>query len=132
LCTAQFSVWRYLSGICGRVRAAAPEGFGGPWPRLSVWQGQADSTVAPGNGDRLATQWCALHGLSEPAAVKRVRDGIEHRTWPNPKQPLVEHWSLADLPHAYPVGERVAARGRFVEQTPVDATAEIARFFRLD
>ena len=26
-----------------QVRAAAPAGFAGPWPRLSIWQGQADT-----------------------------------------------------------------------------------------
>jgi poly(hydroxyalkanoate) depolymerase family esterase len=115
-----------------RVRAAAPEGFAGPWPRLSVWQGQADTTVAPGNGDLLATQWCALHGLDGPGAVEQAGNGIEHRTWPDRRQPLVEYWSLPDLPHAYPAGEHTVVRGRFVQQAPIDATANIARFFELD
>jgi feruloyl esterase len=115
-----------------RVRAAAPEGFAGPWPRLSVWQGQADTTVAPGNGDLLATQWCALHGLDGPGAVEQAGNGIEHRTWPDRRQKLVEYWSLPDLPHAYPASEHTVVRGRFVQQAPVDATANIARFFELD
>jgi poly(hydroxyalkanoate) depolymerase family esterase len=114
-----------------QVHAAAPAGFVGPWPRLSVWQGQADTTVSPGNGDLLATQWRALHGLTTPAAAEQTRNGVRHRTWPDGTQNLVEQWSLPHLPHAYPVGTRVVAPGRFVEQAPVDATAAIARFFGL-
>jgi poly(hydroxyalkanoate) depolymerase family esterase len=114
------------------VRAAAPIGFAGPWPRLSVWQGQADKTVAPENGNLLATQWRALHGLTSPAAAERVRDGVVHRMWPKGTRPLVEHWSLPQFGHAYPAGTGIAAAGHFVEPAPVDATVAIARFFGLD
>ena len=114
------------------VRAAAPPGFAGPWPRLSIWQGQADTTVAPDNANLLATQWRALHGLDAPTMVEQVQHGVHHRTWPDGKHPLVESWSLPQMPHAYPVGARVVPPGHFVEQAPVDATANIARFFGLD
>jgi poly(3-hydroxybutyrate) depolymerase len=115
-----------------RARAAAPPGFAGPWPRLSIWQGQADTTVAPGNADLLVMQWRALHGLTSPAIAEQVRNGVRHRTWPDGKQRLVEFWSLPRFPHAYPIGSRVAVPGRFVEPAPVDATEAIARFFGLD
>ena len=114
-----------------QVRAAAPAGFAGPWPRLSVWQGQGDTTVAPANGDLLATQWRALHGLTTPAMAERSRNGVSQRTWPDATHTLVEQWSLPHLPHAYPVGTRAVTPGRFVAQAPVDATAGIARFFGL-
>jgi poly(hydroxyalkanoate) depolymerase family esterase len=113
------------------ARAAGPVGFAGPWPRLSVWQGDADTTVAPENGNLLAVQWCALHGLPAPAMEEQTHDGVRHRMWPNQTRPLVEFWSLPLLAHAYPVGTRTVPRGHFVEQAPVDATAGIARFFGL-
>jgi poly(hydroxyalkanoate) depolymerase family esterase len=115
-----------------QVRTAAPDGFIGPWPRLSVWQGQADTTVAPENGTLLATQWRSLQGLADPAVTEQMHNGVQHQTWSAGNQPLVELWSLPHLPHAYPVGTRVVAPGRFVEQAPIDATAEIAHFFGLD
>ena len=115
--------------MCAR---AAPDGFAGPWPRLSVWQGQADTTVAPDNGTLLATQWRALHGLAAAAVTEQVSNGVRHQMWPNGRQCQVELWSMPHLAHAYPVGDRVAAPGHFVEQAPVDATAGIARFFGLD
>jgi poly(hydroxyalkanoate) depolymerase family esterase len=116
-----------------QVRAAAPAGFDGPWPRLSVWQGQADMTVAPANGTLLATQWRSLHAVTKLGGEDQIREGVRHQVWGTAgKQPLVELWSLPHFPHAYPVGARLVAPGRFVEQAPVDATAEIARFFGLD
>jgi poly(hydroxyalkanoate) depolymerase family esterase len=120
------------------VRAAAPHDFTGPWPRLSVWQGQADMTVAPENGMLLATQWRALHGLDVASVAETTRNGMQHLAWPrggawpHGRRPQVELWSLPDLPHAYPAGTRAIASGRFVEQAPIDATVEIARFFGLD
>jgi poly(3-hydroxybutyrate) depolymerase len=114
------------------VRAAAPSGFAGPWPRLSIWQGQADSTVAPENSKLLATQWRALHGLTEPAVTEQVGDGVLRQVWPDARQPVVELWSLSRLAHAYPAGTRNVAPGRFVAPTPIDATASIAGFFGLD
>jgi poly(hydroxyalkanoate) depolymerase family esterase len=115
-----------------KVRAVAPSGFAGPWPRLSVWQGQADMTVAPENGTLLVTQWRALHGLTAPAIAEQPSNGLRHQMWRDRKQPLVELWSLAHLPHAYPAGSRIVAPGRFVAQAPIDATAGIARFLGLD
>jgi poly(hydroxyalkanoate) depolymerase family esterase len=115
-----------------QARAAAPAGFAGPWPRLSVWQGLADETVAPENGNLLATQWRALHGLTSPAAAEQVLNGVAHRMWPDGRKPIVEFWSLSRLPHAYPAGSRIGAPGRFVEPAEVDATDCIARFFGLD
>jgi poly(hydroxyalkanoate) depolymerase family esterase len=114
------------------ARAAAPVGFAGPWPRLSIWQGQADTTVAPENATLLAMQWRALHGLDAAAMAEQVRNGVTHRTWPDGKTRLVELWSLPLLAHAYPAGTRVVALAPFVEPAPVDASAGIARFFGLD
>ena len=114
------------------IQAAAPDGFTGPWPRLSVWQGQADKTVAPENASLLAAQWRALHNLAAPTVTERISNGVRHQTWPNGKDGQVELWSLPHLQHAYPVGTRPVAPGHFVEQAPVDATASIMRFLGLD
>ncbi|NKI41723.1 PHB depolymerase family esterase [Streptomyces sp. LD120] len=47
-----------------RVRAANPS-WNGPWPRVAIWHGEKDTTVAPRNADELRDQWTALHGLSQ-------------------------------------------------------------------
>ncbi|XCM28759.1 PHB depolymerase family esterase [Streptomyces parvus] len=46
------------------VRDAHP-GFSGPWPRVAIWHGDNDATVAPRNADELRDQWTAVHGLGQ-------------------------------------------------------------------
>jgi poly(3-hydroxybutyrate) depolymerase len=58
-----------------QVRAAAPH-HSGPWPRVSIWQGEADTTVRPVNAGELLKQWTALHGLSgAPSRVEAAPGG---------------------------------------------------------
>ncbi|MEW2634096.1 PHB depolymerase family esterase [Streptomyces sp. NPDC048389] len=47
-----------------RVRDAYPS-YAGPWPRVAVWHGDADGTVAPVNARELRDQWTAVHGLGQ-------------------------------------------------------------------
>jgi poly(hydroxyalkanoate) depolymerase family esterase len=35
----------------------------GPWPRVSVWHGNADKTVIPSNALEILKQWTEVHGL---------------------------------------------------------------------
>ncbi|MEW1926891.1 PHB depolymerase family esterase [Streptomyces sp. NPDC088360] len=46
------------------VRDAHP-GYAGPWPRVAIWQGDNDPTVAKKNADELRDQWTAVHGLDQ-------------------------------------------------------------------
>ncbi|QNP61953.1 extracellular catalytic domain type 1 short-chain-length polyhydroxyalkanoate depolymerase [Streptomyces genisteinicus] len=47
-----------------RVRDAYPS-YGGPWPRVAVWHGDGDATVAPVNATELRDQWTAVHGTDQ-------------------------------------------------------------------
>ncbi|MFK4687949.1 poly(hydroxyalkanoate) depolymerase family esterase [Streptomyces pristinaespiralis] len=47
-----------------RVRDAHPS-YTGPWPRVAVWHGDNDSTVAPMNAAELRDQWTAVHGIDQ-------------------------------------------------------------------
>lgn len=49
-----------------RARQAFPA-FNGTWPRVSIWQGLNDGTVAPSNRVELMEQWTALHGGDQTA-----------------------------------------------------------------
>jgi poly(hydroxyalkanoate) depolymerase family esterase len=91
------------------ARGAAPIGYAGPWPRVSIWHGAADDVVDPGNARMLADQWSALHGQASGTAAT-MASGKRRTTWGPADRPLVELWMLPDLPHSWPVGavDRVA------------------------
>jgi len=86
-----------------QVRKAAPIGYAGGWPRVSIWQGSSDDVVDPGNARLLADQWSALQGL-EVGATTIVAKGKTRTIWGPAEQPEVELWMLPDLPHRWPDG----------------------------
>ena len=121
----------------GRVRAAAPPGFAGPWPRVSIWQGEADGTVDPPNATELVEQWTDVHGVDavvdaeEPVgpAVRATFVGADGRT-------RVELVTIPGFGHATPIdpdaaGAPCGRAGPFILDADVCSTAEIARFFGL-
>lgn len=114
-----------------QVRQAAPAGFNGPWPRLSIWQGEADNVVAPENAALLAMQWRALHGLPEVPISDVTEAGGRCRRWGRDGVPAVELWSLPAMAHGYPVGEGQGREARFLPSSPVAATPRIAAFWGL-
>jgi poly(hydroxyalkanoate) depolymerase family esterase len=97
-----------------QVRNAAPADFPGPWPRLSIWHGEADRVVDPANAGLLAEQWSELHGL-DSAGVTIGSSGVRREFWGNPSLPSVELWTLPGQPHAW----------------PADASGHVARFWGL-
>jgi poly(hydroxyalkanoate) depolymerase family esterase len=114
-----------------RARAAAPVRFAGPWPILSIWQGEADRVVAPDNADRLAAQWTALHGLAlAEAREDRPAPQARRLAWGDPDHPAVEQWSIARLGHGVPIDAEVAGTAMpFVIDARIDAPAAVARFW---
>ena len=79
--------------------ALVPRRAGVRWPRLSVWHGEADRTVDPGNADALVAQWTGLLGLPEaPDVDHRPAPHLRRRVWGEG----VEQWSLAAYGHAFP------------------------------
>jgi feruloyl esterase len=115
------------------ARRAGPADYSGPWPRLSIWRGEADCTVNPVNAERLALQWTALHGIPDEAAAEFVPiPGTNRRVWGPPGRPAVELWTLDNVAHAWPIeGADGGQPARWVHPASVSATAEIARFWRL-
>jgi feruloyl esterase len=85
-----------------RVHAAGPPGFEGPWPRISIWQGQDDKTVVPANADLLIAQWTALHGVLSPIDAP-TPFMARRQIWGNPSRPVVEAWTIPYLAHGMPI-----------------------------
>lgn len=104
-----------------RARRAAPQGYAGPWPRLSIWHGDADQIVAPDNGRNLAAQWCALHRLPDTP----TRETPHHRAWGD----AVELWTLPRLGHAWAIGPGEGRPSQCSVPNAVSAVDEIVRFW---
>jgi poly(hydroxyalkanoate) depolymerase family esterase len=87
-----------------RARNADP-GYRGPWPRVAIWQGTADTTVAPLNAAEETAQWTDLQDISQqPSGTRRLADGTtEDRYNDSSGQPAVETYSVPGMTHGLAV-----------------------------
>jgi feruloyl esterase len=118
------------------VRAASPHR--GPWPRVSVWQGEADTTVRPTNAEEILKQWRDLHGLTAaPLAGEARGPAHRHRLWRGPDGlPLLEHHAIAGMAHGLPIAPRhrdapLGQTGPYMLDVGLSSTEAIAAFFGL-
>ncbi|HYI47132.1 MAG TPA: PHB depolymerase family esterase [Allosphingosinicella sp.] len=122
------------SATLGRsVRSASPHK--GPWPRLQVWQGSADTTVAPGNADAIVLQWMDLHGVAPRPDREDEVAGHPRRTWLGKDgRPLIEQYTIAGMAHGIPLdpgtGEGESGQaGAHMLDVGLSSTDRIAAFF---
>jgi poly(hydroxyalkanoate) depolymerase family esterase len=115
------------------VRKASPHR--GPWPRISVWHGNADKTVIPPNAQEIIKQWTNLHGLPMSASAKTRVDGFPREVWINEfGEELIESYTIANMAHGTPlaVGEAegaCGAPGPFLLSVGISSSYHIAKFF---
>ncbi|MGW4560930.1 extracellular catalytic domain type 1 short-chain-length polyhydroxyalkanoate depolymerase [Streptomyces sp. NPDC004561] len=87
-----------------KVRNSYP-GYSGPWPRVAVWQGSSDTTVAPVNGTELRDQWTDVRGIGQTASSTRTLAGgttesvYDDRTG----EPAVALFSVSGMAHGLAV-----------------------------
>jgi feruloyl esterase len=111
-----------------QVRRAGPAGFGGPWPRLSVWQGGLDNVVDPANAPLLALQWRALYGLAAAPSVTTEYGSARREAWGPAGRPQVELWTIPAMTHGYPVAA-AGVPASAVLPAGISATQRIAEFW---
>jgi len=107
----------------------------GSWPRVQIWQGSADRTVAPGNAEALVRQWTELHDLSaRPSRTGKV-EGHLHEIWADADgKALVESYTIAGMGHGTPLdpgeGEgKSGEAGAHMLDVGLSSTDRIAAFF---
>ncbi|MEV0782493.1 PHB depolymerase family esterase [Streptomyces sp. NPDC050423] len=88
-----------------KVRGAHP-GYGGPWPRVAIWQGTADYTVYPANATALRDQWTDVWGIGQTPSSTGTLPGNTTRAVYNDSagQPAVETYTVSGMGHGLPVG----------------------------
>lgn len=63
----------------GDLVRGAYAGYSGPRPKVAIWQGQSDTTVAPMNGVELRDQFTNVDGVSQtPTSTGTIASGV---TW---------------------------------------------------
>ena len=115
------------------VRRASPHK--GPWPRVQIWQGSADTTVTPGNADAIALQWASLHGVGpKPDRTDHV-DSYPRRIWRGADGThLIEQYTITGMAHGIPLdtdaGESALGEaGAHMLDVGLSSTDRIAAFF---
>ena len=115
------------------VRAASSHR--GPWPRVSIWHGDADKTVIPSNALEILKQWTDVHDLPMASSVKTWVDGFPHEVWINDAgDELIEAYTITNMAHGTPlaIGEAegaCGAPGPFLLPVGISSSYHIAKFF---
>lgn len=85
------------------VRGAYPQ-WDGPWPRVMIMHGTADTTVQPDAADELVEQWTNVHGLGlEPDRSDEV-SGHRRTQFLTRGAVAIESWRIEGMGHAFPIG----------------------------
>jgi feruloyl esterase len=117
------------------VRGASPHK--GPWPRVSVWHGDADATVIPSNAREIVKQWTNVHGLPLAATAQTMVDGYPRQVWVNSVgDELIESYTITNMAHGTPLAtgradHECGAAGPFLLEVGISSSYHIAKFFNL-
>jgi feruloyl esterase len=120
-------------GLAAKVRRASSHK--GPWPRVQVWHGSADRTVAPSNGDAIARQWAELHGRKvKPDRTDQVSGHPRHAWLGEDGAPLVEQYVITGMAHGIPLnpgtgGGEAGEVGPHMLDVGLSSTDRIVAFF---
>jgi poly(hydroxyalkanoate) depolymerase family esterase len=129
------------------VRARSPREWGdlvrgasrhrGPWPRISVWHGTADTVVKADNADEIVKQWTDVHGLKPAPASTATVDGHPRQVWRRRDgRDIIESYSIAGMAHGAPLATGPADShcgipGAFVLDVGISSSYHIAKFWGL-
>lgn len=132
--TAMFQGGAEPARVLGdRVRAASSHR--GPWPRVSVWHGSADTTVVPSNAEATVKQWLDVHGLAGVTPRVDLVDGHPRRAWRDPAgHAVVEAFTIEGMAHGTPLAPSAPEgphghAGPFFIDAGIASSLHIARFF---
>lgn len=126
------------------VRAAAPS-FKGPYPRVSIWHGSADSVVNDANMTELVKQWTNANGIDQTADANDTVESFPHAEYKDATgKTLVETYTITGQSHgtevapaapidpAQPGGAKCGKPGAYILSAGICSTYYAAKFFGLD
>ncbi len=102
----------------------------GPWPRISIWHGSADHTVAPSNAGAIAAQWRLVHAVDEASTYSKSAGKHSKQVWRDVAgEAMIEVNTIAGMGHGTPLGDDLGAPGPYMLDVGISSTLEIARFW---
>lgn len=102
----------------------------GPWPRIAIWQGSADHTVAPSNAEDIAAQWRSVHRLDETPTRSEVLGVRARHSWCNEAgETVIELNTIAAMGHGTPLGDGLGVPGPYMLEVGISSTREIVKFW---
>ena len=109
----------------------------GPWPKISVWHGTADTVVRPSNADHIISQWVNVQKLQERPSGGEQIGRHTRRVWKDANGATrVEAYSIAGMAHGVPLATASAdgcgLAGPFFLEAGISSTVLIARSWGLD
>jgi poly(hydroxyalkanoate) depolymerase family esterase len=83
------------------VRGAS--GHTGPWPTVSVWQGDADYTVNKSNMTEIVEQWTNVQGIPATPTSTDTVAGYPHAVYASGGRNVVETYTITGMGHGQPL-----------------------------
>ncbi len=116
------------------VRGASK--FSGPWPTISVWHGDSDTTVDNSNAGSIVRQWQKIHKVEGPPTRVEMVDGVPREVWCNPDGQVVsEQYIISEMGHGTPISaegdEGLGQAGEYMLEVGISSTRHIADFWGL-
>ncbi|MGO8992170.1 MAG: alpha/beta hydrolase family esterase [Polyangiaceae bacterium] len=129
----------------GDLVRSAYTGYSGPYPRVSIWQGTADTVVSPDNEAELVKQWTDVNGIGQTATSNDTVETFPHAVYADTNGlPLVETYTITGAQHGaevattqpidpnMPNGAKCGQAGSYIIDVGICSTYYAARFFGLD
>lgn len=103
--TCEYNAVNKIPGQWGDAVRSASGGWGGPWPRVAIWQGTGDTTVNPANATEERDQWTNVWGLSQtPSSTTTLTGGTTRAGYDDANgKPAVETFSVSGMAHGLAV-----------------------------
>ncbi|HEY4175968.1 MAG TPA: PHB depolymerase family esterase [Kofleriaceae bacterium] len=115
----------------------ADTGFTGPWPRVQIWQGTADYTVAPANATELVKQWTDVWGTDQTADETDMLPTATRTRYHAGSATAVELYMVDGMGHAIAtgnddLGDCPSTTGAYFSDKSICSTRHAAVFFGLE
>ncbi len=116
------------------VRGAST--FTGPWPTISVWHGDDDTTVDNSNASSIVRQWQKIHKVEGPPTHVEMVDGFPREVWCDADgRVVIEQYIIGNMGHGTPISaggdDGLGKEGKYMLEVGISSTRHIADFWGL-